>query len=76
LSGATDLSVINPAGTEQSAHGVVGRNDEAGSVHKELSSDVEEDQEEVQSTKAKDHVDLGHGSLLLEVVESIILRQL
>jgi hypothetical protein len=70
------LSVIDLAGAEQGIQRVVSRNDEAGNVDEEGAGDVEEDEEEVESPEAEDHVDLGYGSLLLEVVEGGVFRQL
>jgi hypothetical protein len=49
------LGVIGLASAEEGLEGVVGRDDEAGGVDEELSSDVEEDQEEVQGTEAWEH---------------------
>ncbi len=66
----THLCIICLAGAKQSVKRVVCRDEEAGSIDEELSSDVEEDQEEVEGTKAKDRVDLGDRRLLLKVVES------
>jgi hypothetical protein len=70
------LGVIGLASAEEGLEGVVGRDDEAGGVDEELSSDVEEDQEEVQGTKAEDDVDLGHIGLLLKLLQLRVLGQL
>ena len=70
------LGVIGLAGAEQGLEGVVGRDDEAGGVDKELSSNVEEDQEEVQGTEAEDDVDLGNIGLLLKLLQLRVLGQL
>jgi hypothetical protein len=70
------LRVIGLAGAEEGLEGVVGRDDEAGGVDKELSSNVEEDQEEVQGTEAEDDVDLGHIGLLLKLLQLRVLGQL
>lgn len=43
------LGVINLAGAEQRVQRVVTRNDKAGEVDEELSSNVEEDEEEVET---------------------------
>jgi hypothetical protein len=70
------LSVVDLARREESVQGVVTGDDEAGNVDKELASDVEEDKEEVKASETEDGVDLGDGSLLLEVVEGGVLGQL
>ena len=70
------LGVIALAGGEEGLEGVVGGDDEAGGVDEELSSNVEEDQEEVEGTEAKDDVDLGHIGLLLELLQLRVLGQL
>jgi len=41
-----------------------------------LTTDVEEDEEEVECDQAEEPVDLGESSLPLEVVQSIIFREL
>ena len=70
------LGVIGLASAEEGLKGVVGRDDEAGGVDKELSSNVEEDQEEVQGTEAEDDVDLGNIGLLLKLLQLRVLGQL
>jgi len=70
------LSIIRLARTEECLERVVARNDKAGSIDEELSSDVEEDEEEIDSDEAEEGIDLGHAGLLLEVVEQRILGQL
>ena len=70
------LGVIGLAGGEEGLEGVVGGDDEAGGVDEELSGDVEEDQEEVKGTEAKDDVDLGHIGLLLKLLQLRVLGQL
>lgn len=70
------LGVIGLAGAEEGLERVVGRDDEAGGVDEELSSNVEEDQEEVQGTEAEDDVDLGHIGLLLKLLQLRVLGQL
>lgn len=70
------MSVISLAGGEESLQGVVARNSETGKVGEELSSNVEEDGEEVESCYTEDDVDLGDGSRLLKLVEVCILGKL
>jgi len=70
------LSVICCLGAEQSFQGVVPRNKEACEIGEEGASDVEEDEEEVDSEKAEEGVDLGNGGLLLEIVEDRVLGEL
>jgi hypothetical protein len=55
---------------------VVGGDHEANRVDEELSRDVEEDQEEVESSEAEDDVDLGHIGLPFEIIEEFVVRQL
>lgn len=70
------LGVIGLAGAEEGLERVVGRDDEAGGVDEELSSNVEEDQEEVQGTEAEDDIDLGHIGPLLKLLQLRVLGQL
>jgi hypothetical protein len=70
------LSVIDLAGGEQSVQGVVAGDDESSNVDKELASNVEEDEEEVEAGETEDSVGLGDGGLLLEVVEGGVLGEL
>jgi hypothetical protein len=72
----TYLSVIDLAGGEQSVQRVVAGDDESSNVDKELASNVEEDEEEVEAGKTEDSVGLGDGGLLLEVVEGGVLGEL
>jgi len=53
------LSVVNLVRREQGTKRVVAGNDESSNVDKELSGDVEEDQEEVEAGETEDHVNLG-----------------
>lgn len=70
------MGVIGLARGEQSLERVVTGNEETSKVDKELASDVEEDEEEVEGTETEDDVDLGDGALLLKVVEGRVLGQL
>ena len=70
------LSVIHLAGAEQSLQRVITWNDESSKVREELASDVEEDEEEVDADEPEEGIDLGHGSLLLEVVQGWVFGQL
>ena len=65
----TYLGIVGFAGAEQRLHGVVTRDDEARDVDKELSGDVEENEEEVDSGKAEESIDFWYRRLFLEVVE-------
>jgi hypothetical protein len=69
------LGVIGLVGGEEGVERVVGRDNEAGGVDEELSSNVEEDQEEVQGTEAEDDVDLGDIGLLLKLLQLRVLGQ-
>lgn len=70
------LSIIDLARAEQRSQRVVAGDDEARDVNEELSGDVEEDEEEVEGSETEDSIDLGHGSLLLKVVEGGVLGKL
>jgi len=70
------LSVIGGSGAEQCLDTIVSWNDETSRVDEEFSGNVEEDEEEVDSTETENDVDLGNRGLLFEVVESSILGQL
>jgi len=70
------LSIISLASAEQSIEGIVSRNDEASEVDEKFSSNVEEDEEEVETEETEKHVDLGDGRLLLEVVEGRVPAEL
>lgn len=70
------LGVIALAGGEESLEGVVGGDDEAGGVDEELSSNVEEDKEEVEGAEAENNVDLGDVGLLLKLLQLRVLGQL
>ena len=63
------LSIIDLACAEQSVQGVVARYDEACEVYKEPSTDVEENEEEVDSDEAEEGINLRDACLLLEIVE-------
>ena len=67
------MGIINFACTEQSFQGIVTGDKEPSEVDEEVASNVEEDKEEIDADEAKKGVDLGHRSLLFEVVEDRIL---
>lgn len=66
------LCIVRFADAEQGLQRIVSRNDEARQVDKELSSNVEEDEEEVEACEAEDDVDLGDRSLGLKLVEGMV----
>ena len=70
------LGVVGLASAEEGIQGVVAWNNEASEVHKELSADVEEDEEKVNSHEAQESVDFRHRCLLLKVVQGWIFGQL
>lgn len=72
----TYLGVIRGTRREEGLEGVVAGEKETGKVDEELASNVEEDQEEVDSDQAEDHVDLGDIGLTLKVVEDRVLGEL
>lgn len=70
------LGIIGLVGRENGLEGVVSGDDETSKVGKNLSSEVEENEEEVEADNTKDGVNLGDGCLLLEVVEDLVLGKL
>jgi hypothetical protein len=74
--GGSYLSVVDLGSGEQSVQRVVTGDDESSNVDKELASDVEEDEEEIEASEAEDGVGLRDGGLLLEVVEGGVLGKL
>lgn len=70
------LSVIRGTRSEESLEGVVPGEKETGEVGEELASDVEEDEEEVDSDQTQDGVDLGERGLTLKVVQDRVLGEL
>jgi hypothetical protein len=70
------LGVITLASAEERLEGVVGGDNEAGGVDEELSSNVEEDKEEVEGAEAENNVNLGHVGLLLELLQLRVLGKL
>lgn len=70
------LCVVGRAGCEQSMQRVVCRDEEADRVDKELSRDVEKDEEEVKEAEPEDYVDLRDVCLLFKVDEEIVLGEL
>jgi len=74
--GRSYLSVIRGTRSEEGLKGVVAGEKETGEVGEELASNVEEDEEEVDSDQTKDGVDLGDRGLTLKVVEDGVLGEL
>jgi len=70
------LGIVDAATGEQGVQRVVSWDDKANGVHKELSSDVEEDEEEVQCTKSENYVDLGHVGVGFKIVEQLVFAEL
>jgi len=70
------LSIIHLACAEQCVQRIVSGDDEAGKVDQELASDVEEDQEAVDTGKAEEDIDFGNVRLLLEVIEDGVSGEL
>lgn len=61
---------------EQGAQRVVARNHETGKVCEELATNVEDDQEKVESGNTDDGIGLGNTNLLLEVVQGGVFGEL
>ena len=76
LDGKIYLSVVGFARTEQSLERIVAGDDKAGKIHEELAGDVEEYEEEVDTSDTKECIDLGDRRLLLQIIERWILGQL
>jgi hypothetical protein len=70
------LCIITFSHAKQSFEGVISWNHESSEIGKELTSNVEEDEEEVGCDKAKKGVNLGNGSLFLQVVQGRVLGEL
>lgn len=70
------LCVIRLASAEQGLQGVVCWDNEASYIDQEMSGDVEENEEEVKGSEAKDGVDLGYGGLPFKVVEGGVFGEL
>lgn len=70
------LGIITLSNTEKGLKRIVAWDYETGDIGKELTTDVEEDEEEVGCDQTEESVDLGDRSLLLEVVQDRILGKL
>ena len=51
--------MVHLGNRKQGIHGVVPGNEEAGQIGQQLAAKVEEDEEEVDKSKAPNHVDFG-----------------
>jgi len=67
------LGIISFSDTEQGLERIVTRDYETSDIGKELTADVEEDEEEVGCDQTEECVDLRDRSLLLEIVQDRIL---
>ena len=67
------MRVIDFACTEERFKGVIAWNEKPCKVYEELASNIEEDQEKVDSDEAEEGIDLRYRGLLFEVVEHWIL---
>ena len=72
----TDLSIIDLTGGEQRIKRVVSRNQEPREINEELAGDVKEDQEEIDSNKAEEGIDLRDRGLLFQIVQGRVLGKL
>lgn len=70
------LGIVAFADAKQRFERIVTRNHETSKVSQELTADVEEDEEKVECDQSEEDVDFWEASLLLEVVQSLILRKL
>lgn len=69
------LSVVPFSSAEQSIQRVVPWKNKSRKVGKKLTSDVEEDEKEVECNNTQESVDLGNVALLLEVVQGWVLGE-
>lgn len=70
------MRIISLVDAEKRIKGVVAWDDEASDVGEELTSDVEEDEEEVGCSETKEGVDFWNGGLFLQVVQDWIFGEL
>ncbi len=70
------LCVIHLAGTEQGLQGVVARDEETSQVGQELTAEVEDDEEEIQSADTDNAIDLRDPGLLLNVDQGRVFGKL
>jgi hypothetical protein len=68
ISYSEPLGIVSLAGGEQGMERVISRNDEASQVGQELTTEIEDDKEEIESSQANDCVDLRDRTLLLKLV--------
>jgi hypothetical protein len=76
VTGSTHLSVISLSSREEGVKGVVGGENEASEVDEQLTGNIKEDQEGVDTAQTKDNVDLGDRGLALKVVKDRVLGEL
>jgi hypothetical protein len=53
------LSIVNLGHRKQGVHGIISGDDEAGKVCQELTTIVEEDEEEIDESESSNHIHLG-----------------
>jgi hypothetical protein len=70
------LRIISLVDAKERIEGVVAWDDEASDVCEELTSDVEEDEEEVRCSETEEGIDFWYGGLFLQVVQDWILGKL
>lgn len=70
------MSIISLACAEQSIERIIAWDDETGEVDEEFSSNVEEDEEEINGGDAEESIHLGNGCLLLKVIERRVFGKL
>jgi hypothetical protein len=76
ITNSEPLSVISAAGGEKSFEGVVSWNHESSKVGQELTSNVEEDKEEIRGNETENSVRFWDRSLPFEVIDHRILGEL
>lgn len=70
------LGIVILIGSKQGMQRVVARDNESGNVGQKLTTEVQDDEEEVERADADDGVCLGDTSLLFKPIQSWILGQL
>ena len=70
------LCIVRFADTEKCFQRIISGNDETSQINEKRPSNIEKDQEEVETDKAEEDINLRNTGLLLKIVESRILGQL
>ena len=71
-----DLCIVDFVGAEKRIQRIISRNKKACKIHEELTTNIEKYEEEVACDETEKDISLGNGSLLLQIIESRIFREL